>query len=160
MNVDFSQIVTQIIAFLVMLWVLKKFGWKPLLSLLNERRQYIQSEFDAVAAQKQAVGKLIEEYEEKLKEIDTQARHKIQEAIMQGRKMATEIQDEAQASAKEIIVKAKNEINREMASAKAQLRDDLVNLVIITTEKILQQELDEPSHKKLIADFVQEADLK
>lgn len=160
MNIDIAQVVLQMVAFLLMLWILKKFGWKPLLDLLQERRQKIQAEFDSIDEQKKQVSWLADEYHEKLKGIETEARHKIQEAVLQGRQIAMEIQQETQANAKEIIDKAKEEVNREVANARTQLKNDLVVMAVATAEKILHEKIDGSMHKKLIAEFVEEAELK
>jgi F-type H+-transporting ATPase subunit b len=155
-----SQIIIQIIAFLVMFWVLKRYGWQPLLDVLEERRNTIQAEFDSIAVQNEDVKKLAAQYEEKLREINSNARKKIQEAIAEGHKISIKIQEEAQTHAKEILHKAKLEISGEIANAKYQLKNDVVDLVINTTEKILQKTLDDANQKKLISDFVEEAQLK
>ena len=160
LNLDVSQIIIQIIAFLIMLWVMKKYGWQPLLDTLKARREAIQAEFDSIAAQKEEVKQLTIHYEEKLKEIDADARKKIQEAVAEGHKISLEIQEDAQAHAKEILQKAKSELEGEIANAKNQLKNDMVNLVVNITEKILQEKLDSAAQKKLIANFVEEAQLK
>jgi F-type H+-transporting ATPase subunit b len=160
MNLDFSQVIIQIIAFLVMLWVLKKFGWKPLLNLLHERQAKIQGEFDTIAAQKDDLRKAMEDYNEKMKGIEAEARRQIQEAVMQGRKIAMEIQEETQSNAKAILAKAREEVNEEIAKARNQLKNDMVNMAIAGAEKILQENIDKTKHKKLFADFVKEADLE
>jgi F-type H+-transporting ATPase subunit b len=160
MEIDFSHIITQTLAFLVMLWVLKRFGWTPLLNILQERREFIQSELETVAAQKETVQKLTTEYEEKLKQIESEARVKIQEAVLEGRRIAALINEEAQSNARESLLKSRVEIQREMDRAKSELRNELVNVVITTTEKILQAKLDGELHRKLIADFIEEAEHK
>ena len=101
-----------------------------------------------------------EEYNQKLREIEAEARHQIQEAVMQGRKIALEIQEETQANAKAIIFKAKEEINHEIDKAKNQFKNDVVNMALTIAEKILEEKLDESEHEKLIAEFVKEAELK
>ena len=159
-DLDASKIIIQIIGFLVMLWIMKRYGWQPLLDVLEERRKKIQKEFDDIAAQKDEVKQMVLLYEEKLNDIEGIARKKIQEAIAEGRKISVEIQEEAQAIAKETGHKAKLEAQREMAKAKTELKNDLVNLVVDTTEKIIQEKLDATSQKKLIAGFINESDLK
>lgn len=159
-HLEVGQIITQIFAFLVMLWVLKRYGWQPLLSLLEERQQKIKSEFDQIAAEKGEVKKLEEEYREKLKGIEKEARHEIQDAVNQGRKIAMEIQQDAQSVAKALIDKAKLEAERELTIAKKKFKEEIVNTSVTIAEKILQEKLDEETHKKLIAEFVREADLK
>jgi F-type H+-transporting ATPase subunit b len=160
MDVDFNHIITQILAFLVMLWVLKKFCWVPLLSLLQERREHIISELKEVAEKKAVVNHLVEDYQNKLKGIESEARVKIQEAISEGRKIGKAIQEEAQMNAKEILIKNQAEIQKQIDSAKSQLRSDVINLAITISEKVLHQKLDESEHKRLITDFIQEAELK
>lgn len=160
LNLDVSQIIIQIIAFLVMLWVMKRFGWRPLLDAMEARRKKIQSEFDGIADQKEEIKQLIKQYEEKLREIDADARKKILEAVNEGHKISVEMQEDAQAHAKEILQKAKLEIEGEIAKAKNQLKHDVVDLVVNTAEKILQEKLDPTNQKKLINKFIEEVELK
>lgn len=160
LDLNVSQIIVQIIGFLVMLWVLKKFGWKPLLDLLEARREKIKSEFDSVDAKKAEVDQLVSKYELKLKEIEADSRNKIQEAVEEGHKISLEIQKDAQNQAKEILQKVKSEVEGEVAKAKNQLKNDMVDIVMNVTNKILKEDLDADKQKKLIADFIQEAHLK
>ena len=160
MKLEISQVLLQMVAFLIMLWILKKFGWKPLLDLLNERRQKIQAEFDSIDEQKKQVSDLADEYHEKLKGIDAEARRKIQEAVLEGQKIAVGIQQETQANAKEIIEKAKEEVSREIANARTHLKNDIVDLAVAAAEKILKEKIDASKHTKLISEFVEEAELK
>lgn len=156
LDLNVSQIIIQIIAFLLMFWVMKKYGWKPLLGALDARRQKIQAEFDDVQAEKEKAQHLTASYEDKLREISADARKKIQEAIAEGHRISVGIQDEAQKNAKEIVQKARLEIAEELTKAKNQLKDDVVNLVVNTTEKILQENLNDSSQKTLISNFVEE----
>lgn len=154
MNIEIGQVITQIIAFLIMLWVLKRYGWKPLLNILEERKQKIQGEFNSIALQQNEVKQLQENYQEKMRNIDSEARHKIQEAVGQGRKIATKIEQEAHKDAQEILERAKSDVGNEIAKAKHQLQIDMVNLATAATEKILKEKLDADEQKKLMIEFV------
>lgn len=160
LDLKISQIIIQIIAFLVMLWVMKRYGWQRLLNVLEARREKIKAEFASIDAQKEEAKKLTVQYEEKLKEMSANARKKIQEAIAEGHKISTEIQEEAKTNAKEILQKTKLEIADEIAHAKSQLKHDMVELVVEATEKVLQKTLDDSGQKKLIADFIEEVELR
>lgn len=160
LDLDVKQIIIQIIAFLVMFWVIKKFGWRPLLDVLKGRQEKMQREWDAISMQKEEAKNLALQYEEKLRESSADARKKIQEAIAEGHKISVEMQKEAQINAREIVLKAKLEIEEEVAKTKQQLKNDMVTLIVNTTEKILRKTLDDENQKKLIADFVEEAQLK
>lgn len=160
MEIQLNQVIVQIIAFLIMLWVLKKFGWKPLLEMLQERQRKIQSEFDLIEVHKKDVKKLADDYQEKLKKIDGEARQRIQEALQEGRKIALEIQLEAQGNAREFLSKARDEVDKEIVKAKNQLKNDLVNMTLAMTEKMLHEKLDDPKQRQLVTEFIEEAELK
>jgi len=154
MGLEIGQIVTQIIGFLIAVFLLKKFAWKPLLSILEERRSKIKSEFDNIDKEKKKVEDLLSLYQTKLKEIDSLARVKIQEAAREGQKMANEIKENARKESKDILTKGREEIQRDVDKAKVQLKNDLVNMTMRVAEKLIRERLDEEKDKKLIAEFI------
>jgi F-type H+-transporting ATPase subunit b len=154
MGLEIGQIITQIIGFLIAVFLLKKFAWKPLLSILEERRSKIKSEFDNIDKEKQKATNLLSDYQTKLKEIDALARLKIQEAAQDGQKLANEIKENARKESKDILNKARDQIERDMDQAKVQLKNDLVNMTMWVAEKLIREKLDEEGDKKLIAEFI------
>jgi F-type H+-transporting ATPase subunit b len=154
MGLEIGQIVTQIIGFLIAIFLLKKFAWKPLLSILEQRRLKIKSEFDNIDKEKKKVEDLLSDYQTKLKEIDSLARVKIQEAAREGQKLANEIKENARKESKDILTKARDEIQRDVDKAKVQLKNDLVNMTMRVAEKLIRERLDEEKDKKLIAEFI------
>ena len=159
LNLEVSQIIIQIIAFLAMLWVMKRYGWGPLLQILEERKNKIKAEFNLIDTRKAEVEELNVQYQDKLKGIDADRRKKIQEAVAEGQKISSDIQADAQLRAREILDKAISEVEGEIVRGKIQLKNDIVNLVVNTTETILQKELDASSQKQLITRFLDEAQL-
>ncbi len=158
MDLDIGQVFTQIISFLVMLWVLKRTSWKPILKILDDRQAKIKGEFDQIEEEKNRVKKLEEEAQLQLKSIDNQARIKINEAIDKGNKLSQHIIEEAHKKAKEIVVKAEEDLQHEIAKAKVQLKGEIVDMALLATRKVINQDLDDSKQKKLIVDFVEKAD--
>ncbi len=154
MGLEIGQIVTHIIGFLIAVLLLKKFAWKPLLSILEERRSKIKSEFDSIDEEKKKVDDLVSDYQTKLKEIDSLARAKIQEAAREGQKLANEIKENARGESKEILTRAREEIQMDVDKAKVQLKNDLVNMTMRAAEKLIRERLDEEKDRKLIAEFI------
>jgi F-type H+-transporting ATPase subunit b len=152
------ELLTQIIGFLIAVWILKKFAWKPLLGMLEQRRTKIISDLDAAENTKTEAADLLADYQSKLKDIDAEARAKIQEAIADGNKVATEIREQARAEAKDIISKAREELARDVAKAKIELRNDMVNISLIATEKIISEKLDDQKHRAMINRFIDEVE--
>jgi len=154
MNLVWQQVLTQIVGFLIVLWVLKRFAWKPILTLLEERRQKIKAEFEAGAQRKEEANRLFASYEAKLKEIDAAARAKITEAVSEAQKIAADIKEEARKEGRELVVRSQAEIAREIAKAKVQLKEDMVVISLTATEKIISQKLDEQGHRRLVEEYL------
>lgn len=151
---ELPQLITHAVGFLITLWVLKKFAWGPLLSLMEERRNKIASEFKNIDEEKTKAAELTAEYEAKLKDIDAERREKLLEAVNEGKKIADEIKLAAQEEAKKASAKAKDELERDVAKAKVQLKDDMVSMTISAAEKLLKEKLDDAKHRELIGGFI------
>lgn len=160
MDLEIGQIFSQIVAFLIMIWVMKRYAWKPILGLMEERRKKIESEFELIEERKKEVNKLLDDYHEKLAGIEARTKIVLQNAEKEGQKISQEIQDDAHKKAEVIIKKGQDEIEKEIAKAKIQLKSELVNLIISATQKMVQQDLDPEKQKQLITKFISEADLK
>lgn len=156
MKIEIGQVIAQIISFLILLWILKRYAWKPLLQMMEERRHLIKSEFDEIERGKQKLLREEEEYNKKIHDIDLYAHKKVQESVEKGKLVAGEIQQKALGEAREIIQKAKEDSHNEVLKAKAQLKDELVNMTLAATQQVLRAELDQEKQKKLIRDFIKE----
>lgn len=155
MNLEIQQILTQALGFIILLFLLKKYAWKPLLSLLDERRDKIASEFNNIERVKTEIGRLENDYRSKLADIDAQARQKIQEAVLEGQRIAVELQEKAREDANKTLEKAKANIEIEVAKARAELRNQMTNIAIRAAEKILQEDLNDDRHKRLVMGFIE-----
>ena len=156
MELDYGQIVAQIIGFLVVLWIMKRFAWKPFLKILDDRRNRIQSELAEAEGKRLGAEKLEQQYQEKLRDIDTEARARVQAAVKNAERIAAEIKEEARQDVKDILSRARDEIERDKAEALVALRNDVVDMALKASEKVLKESLDETRHRKAIADFVKD----
>jgi len=157
LNLEIQQILTQALGFLILLFILKKIAWKPLLSLLDERREKISSEFQTIERTKSELSRLEQDYKARLADIDAQARQRIQEAISEGQRISVEIQEKAREESKNILNKAKENIALEVAKARVELRNPVATLAIKAAEKLIKVELTEERHKRLVTEFIDEA---
>lgn len=155
-SLDIQQILTHIVGFLILLWLLRKFAWGPLLAVLDERRARISTEFEEIGKAKESLAQIKAEYDTKIAEIENQARLRIQEAVLEGQQMAKEIADGAQEEAHQILEKAKEKINQEIAKAKTQLRNEIATISVSAAEKIIRQELDRQKNKELVLQYIDE----
>ena len=89
--VDIKLVLTQILGFIVFVTILSRFAWKPILAGLEARRAKIEGQFDDAKRSKADADQLKAKYEQELRNIDAQARQKIQEGVAEGQRVATEI---------------------------------------------------------------------
>jgi len=156
MDIVASQVLTQIVGFLLLLALLRKYAWGPMLAALDDRREKIATEFSDIKTSKEDLTRLRGDYEARLAEIEKQARVRIQEGITEGQRIAREITDQARSDANDILAKAKENIEREVALARAQMRNEVAHLAIAAAEKVIRKEVDEQRNKELILQYMNE----
>ena len=157
MELDLGQIISQIIAFLILLAILKRYAWKPILNLLEERQARIAGEFAQIEKDKQLNEANAKDYGNKLKTIDQQAHQRFNEEVARGDKRAQEIIQEARHHAESVRNKSQEEVDIQYKLAKKQLKKDIVDLTILATEKMLKAKLDKERDEELVVRFVDEA---
>jgi F-type H+-transporting ATPase subunit b len=160
MELEFRHVLTQVLAFFIMYWILKRYAWDRLYAIIDERRKHIESEFTYIENEKLGVKKLQDDYQQKLSDIDTEARAKYQEVIAEGKKVAEEIQKATQKESQNLMNKVKADLEKEVIKAKTYLRNEVVDLVVAASNKVVQADLDSEKQKKIIEEFVDKADLK
>ena len=158
--IDLPLVLTQILGFVILLWMLRAFAWGPLVGLLEERRRRIASEFAEAERRKADAEALKVRYELDLKGIETQARQRLLEAVTEGQRVAAEIRTQAHADAAARLARADEEIVHDQEKAREVLKQQVAVLSIRTAEKILRQKLDDPAQRRLVERFIDEVDTR
>ncbi len=156
MSFELKQIITQIFAFLLMLWILKRYVWKPLLSLLDERTRTIQAQFQEIAKKNAEASLRKQEYEQKINAIENEGQQIIQKAVKESQKIASDIQIESQKKAHEVILKAQEQANREVIKAKTELRHEMINTSFVALEKIVRTKLSQQERDRFARELIDE----
>jgi F-type H+-transporting ATPase subunit b len=150
LGIDYKLLIAQIINFLVLLFVLWKFAYKPVLAMLEKRTKKIEKGL----ADAEEAGKKLEESEEKQKEIlkvaRAEAKKIVEKAREQAEKSKSEIAAEAKGHAEKIIADAKAEIEREKQKTIAEIKSEIGGLVVAATEKVVGEKMDSEKDKRLI----------
>jgi F-type H+-transporting ATPase subunit b len=156
MELQWKALLTQVVGFLIVLWLLRKYAWGKLLAFTEKRREAIVAEFAGIEKSKSDVDGLRRKFEEELAGIENTRRVRIQEAVTDAHRIAGEIRDEARKDVIAMRVKAGEDINLDMDKANVAYRDQMVNAVITATEKLIHTRLDDTQHRKLINQFLDE----
>jgi F-type H+-transporting ATPase subunit b len=156
--IDIRLVLTQILGFLVLVWILGRYAWGPVVAQLEARRSRIAAEFDEAARRQREADALKAKYEQDLRDIESQARQLKLEAVTQGQRVAAEIKAQAQADAAARMTRADEEIVHDQERAREMLKRQVAALSIRTAEKILRKKLDEPGQRELVERFIDEVD--
>ena len=154
MEFNWPVIGTNIIGFVIVVLVLRKLAWGPMLDMLDARRDKISADFDEASTARSDAEKIRTDLEAQLVDIKIIERERVQEAVKKGEEIAVRVQNEAQAKATATLEKAEHDIVVETQKAQMQLRDQVVDLAIKSSEKLLGKELDDETHRKLIRDYI------
>jgi len=158
---SFGLFFWQMILFLLLLFLLKKFAWKPILDALNSREEGIQNALDEADKARQEMVDLKSSNDKILKEARAERDGLLKDARMIKDKMITEAKDEAKAQSNKIIEQAKQSIENEKLAAITELKNQMAELSIGIAEKILKDELSNKDKQvKLIEKMLDEARLK
>lgn len=154
----FGEVVTTILVFLFVLWILKEYAFDPVLSMIDERRDKIASDLNkAEELQKQAAAEKAE-LDERLRNIESVAREKMQELIAEGKEIAKTIQEKAHHEAEAMKEKARQSIQAEAEKARVELKHEIIKLTLMATERIIHEKLDDEKHQSLINNFLSEVE--
>jgi F-type H+-transporting ATPase subunit b len=142
-------IVWTMISFFVLLIILAKYAWKPILKMLGDREGQIRTALEQADRARMEAAEMIKQNEKNL----ARTEEEYQKMIRDGRAFAEQIKDEivvkAKQQAQQELKQAAEEIQRNVEAAKLQLRSEVADLAIKATEKILEETLDENKQKKL-----------
>ena len=158
---SFGLFFWQTLLFIILLFLLKKYAWKPILDALNSREEGIKNALDEADKARQEMVELKSSNEQIVKEARAERDAMLKEARSMKENMITEAKDEAKSQANKIIEQAKATIENEKLAAITELRNQVAELSIGIAEKIIKDELSEKDKQvELIEKMLQEGRLK
>ncbi|MBA4170271.1 MAG: F0F1 ATP synthase subunit B [Chloroflexi bacterium] len=155
-QVDLLRLVFQVVNFLVLLYLLNRFLFKPVLGRLDERSTKISKGLEdaETAARDRELARAEREA------AVAEARKEANEMISRANKIATdtrnEILTEARAEAEKVSTRAREEIVGEKDKAMAEIRGQVAELALAAAGKLVRREMDDPTQRRLVEEFLAE----
>jgi len=154
LNLDPGMMIWAWATFLVLLGLLYKLAWKPILSAIEKRERTIQESLEKAAKASEDAQAMMNQHEEMMRTAQNEAQRIINENRELAEKSRQQIIAQAQHTAENLVEKAKLEIEKEKESALLALRSEVADLAIEATKKILHESLDETRQRTLVNDFL------
>ncbi|SDS31325.1 ATP synthase F0 subcomplex B subunit [Mucilaginibacter mallensis] len=145
------------ISFLIFLFLLRKFAWKPILGAINDRERSIEDSLAKADAAKFEMERLSEEIEASLKQARIERDDILSEARKVKEKIIAESKDAAQAEGAKMIEKARIEITSLKAIAMADVKNQVASLSLEIAEKVLRKQFeDSKKQDELVTELLKE----
>jgi F-type H+-transporting ATPase subunit b len=152
-----GDVIFQLLMFIILLALLKKFAWGPLMGIMKQREEHIANEINAAEEGRLESKKLLEEQRNLLKEARGEAQTLIENAKKQGDVQREEIIAQARTESERIKEAAKLEIEQQKEKAVAAIREQVASLSVLIASKVIEKNLSAADQDQLINEYIQEA---
>jgi len=143
-------------AFILLLWLLRKFAWGPLMSVMEEREQYVANEIEEAEKSRKEAEVAAKEAAEQLKQTRQEAQAIIEEARNAGIRQEENIIASAREEADRLKEAAKADIENEKEKALQALQDKVASLSVLIASKVIEKELSAQDQEQLISEYIKE----
>ena len=147
-----------IVTFLVLLTLLAKFAWKPLLKALESRQEAIRKSLDDAEQAKKELVRLQSESVQILRQARVEAESIVSRSRSDGDRLREEMKQKARAEADSIVRSAQRQIQLETVRAVQQIRGEAVDLSVTIASKILQRNIRKEDNERLIEDALKQVE--
>ena len=154
LGINLNFLISQIVNFIVVLWVLSRFVWNPILNLLQTRRQRIQDSLaEADRVQKEAAAERAA-FQTQLADERQRTASQLADAARQGQEVRQQIIEAAERDREQILASARREAEGLREQAVADSRRQVVDLAILAAQRVVGGSMDEARQRQLVNDFL------
>ena len=148
-----ATLIAQILNFLVLLAILAKFAYKPLLKAMDDRRNRIINDLDSAEQTRLDAEALKEQYAEQLAGARQEATEIVNKAIQIAQNLHDELVEQARVEQEALLANAKERIEQEKQQALLDIRSEVIKLSTLIAGKIVNQKLNSANDQKLVTDI-------
>lgn len=153
---DLGNAIWTLVIFFLLLVVLAKFAWKPLLRALQDREKFIQDSLETAKRDRQAAEARLREYEQRLQKARDEAVGIVDEARRDAEVVKRRIEEEARKNGDALIDRAKREIGIARDTALKDLYQESVQLAMSLAGSVLKRQLTSEDHQRLVQESLAE----
>lgn len=145
-----DEFIPMLVAFLILLAILVKFGWPMFDKVLKTREETIRTSLEKAEEARIEGERVLAEYKEQLAQARQESATIVAEAKQSGEAIRTDMTAKAQAEADQIIAKAREAIEAEKKAAIAELQGSIADLTVAVTARVIGEGFSDEDHRKLI----------
>lgn len=154
LGIDWKLLLFQTVNFLLLLFILKKVLYKPILNFLENRRKKIEEGLEKAERFETEWQKIKDIEKEKMSEVEKKAVQVMEKARLDAEKREKEIMEIAHEKSGKIIEEAKKEISQEKEKVLEELKKETADFIVFATEKILKRAVRSEDEKEIIKETI------
>lgn len=158
LGINLGYLISQIVNFTLLAVLLYFVAYKPILRMLDERSARIKQGLDDAEQASRRAAEMEKEFEQRLADARKEGQEIVAQATQMSEKARQEILATAREEARAQVEKAKEEISRERDLAMAELRQQVADLSLSISEKVIGESLDQQRQRDLIAEFLEQTE--
>lgn len=151
-----GTMIVQLIFFIVLLALVTKFAWRPVMNMMKEREDYVASEIDEAELSRKDAEKASQEAQDYLKQMKEETQQMLEDARNAGVKQKEEILASANEEAERLKTTALADIENEKEKAVQALQDQVASISVLIASKVIEKELSAEDQESLINDYIKE----
>jgi F-type H+-transporting ATPase subunit b len=149
-----------VVTFLIVLWVLRRFAFRRIQGLIDQRRDRIREALDEADKARAEARELRELTAREREEAKADRESILEESRRQAQRQLEQAREQADADLKQRLEKNREELEAENARLREQIRRDVVELTLLASEKVTGKVLDADDQRRLIDETIDEVDVK
>lgn len=154
LGIDWKILIAQFVNFAILIWVLQRFAYKPIIKFLETRTKKIESGLKNTELAKKKILEIGEKEKEIIKKAKQEARKIIDSSEEIARKNQDEIMRKAEENVKMLSELAEKKIEQEKAKIISEAKSEIADMVVLATEKIIGEKLNSEKDKDLINQII------
>jgi len=151
-----GDMLIQLFFFLVLMAILKKFAWGPLMSKMEERENYVAGEIESAEKSRAEAEAAAKDAKQQLDEVRSEAQKMIEDAKATASMQEQDIVEAARAEAERMKRDAQADIQNEKEKALQAVQDKVASLSVMIASKVIEKEISEQDQEKLINEYIKE----
>lgn len=160
LGINPTYLAFQIINFLLLVFLLHRLLYRPVLNMLDQRRERIREGQEAAERAQAEAEQLRQDYEQQLEESRAHARKIMDDAAAAAERLRDESVANAQQEAQRILDRGREELRAEIEQARRELRQEIASLSVTVAGKLIQDSLDTEKNRELAARLIADMDEK
>jgi F-type H+-transporting ATPase subunit b len=156
LDVNPGLMIWTVVTFILLLFILKKIAWKPILEALDKREKEIKNSLEQAENAKEEARKILEENQANLAKAEEESKKIIEQSRTYSESLKEQMLKESKEQARKLIDDAGDEIQRKKDAAFEELKEQIAELAVNAAERIMKENIDAGKNKELVNKYLSE----